>query len=91
MSYRDPNPEENPNQSGKFQITDQPETIDLPDNTDRNTPPNAQDPTRFNHDEQVPSRETASAGRAPLMATGMFLPVVILLVVAVVVILWLVL
>lgn len=88
MSYRDPNPEENQNQAGKFRITDQPETIDLPDGADRNTPPGSHDPTRFNHDERVPGRETESARRAPLVATGMFLPVVILLVVAVIVILW---
>jgi hypothetical protein len=45
------------------------------------------DPIRFDGDRNVPPREEESVAPGPTIATGMFLPVVILAIVAIVLIL----
>ena len=46
------------------------------------------DPIRFEDADAVPTRETESVAPAPTVVAGMFLPVIILTVVAIILILW---
>jgi hypothetical protein len=64
-------------------------TRNVPPREERGENVGAEDPIRFDqNDDVVPPRETESAAPAPTVATAMFLPVVILSVVALVLILW---
>ena len=106
MSSQNPRSGEDPERPLDRRTTARPrgeridEVSDLPDeremtdtSTSRSREPGQglDDPIRFDGDDNVPPRETESAGPAPMLATGMFLPVVILAIIAIVLIVWFVL
>lgn len=70
------------------EVPDQPETIATPDTNVRSPGQGPGDPTRFNRNPEAPDRETQRASPVPALASGMFLPVILLIIVAVVVIVW---
>lgn len=60
----------------------------VPPRGDRGENVSPDEPIRFEESEAVPPRETESAGRAPILATAMFLPVVIVSIIALILIIW---
>ncbi|HEV2074375.1 MAG TPA: hypothetical protein VGR29_12115 [Thermomicrobiales bacterium] len=100
MSTRNPRPERDETVAGESVVPEQSAAREIvrPEHTrTRNVPPREEhgenvgpdEPIRFDqNDDVVPPRETESPARAPIVATAMFLPVVILSVVALVLILW---
>lgn len=72
-------------------LTDQPVASDPPDTSVRRPGMGPSENIDFDENENVPPRETQHGAPVPALATGMFFPVIILGVVAVIVILWLVL
>lgn len=69
-------------------VSDQPGVIGTPGTGAPESGNDADDPVRFDHEGGVPSREKQSPGSGPALATGMFLPVLIVAIVAIVVILY---
>lgn len=67
----------------------QPEASDPPDTSVRQPGMGPSDSVQFDQNENVPPRETQQGAPVPAFASGMFFPVIILLIVAVVIILWL--
>jgi hypothetical protein len=66
---------------------DRPQRVDTDDSRVREPGMGPGDPIRFDGDRNVPPREEESVAPGPTIATGMFLPVVILAIVAIVLIL----
>lgn len=73
------------------EVPDQPDTHDPPDQRLREPGRGPSDKIEFDRNENVEPRESQLPARSPLLASGMFFPVIILSVVAVVVILIMVL
>lgn len=60
----------------------------VPPRGDRGENVGPDEPIRFEENEAVPPREAESPARAPILATAMFLPVVIITIIALILIIW---
>ena len=75
----------------RIRRSEQPEIVDTPESGVNQPEVSPDEPLRFDGERSQVKREEQAVSRAPALATGMFLPVVVILIVAIVVIIWIVL